>query len=343
MVRALVVGEALVDIVRGPRGEALGRHPGGSPANVALGLARLGHRAELLTWLGEDEDGLLVTDHLAASGVRLVPGSTGAVRTSTATATLDGTGAATYDFELDASMPSVDLDGLVGPEGFDVVHTGSVAAVLAPGAAVVEALLSCTRHRATVSYDPNARPDLMGDPDVTLAKVLAYVGISDVVKVSDEDLAWLRPGVDPLDVAGSWLMRGASLVVVTRGEGGADGVTPGGTVHVDSPPTRVVDTVGAGDSFMSGLLDGLARHRLLGAARRDALRALDAATVRTVLTHAARIASITCSRPGADPPRSADLGPADGEQPHVEQPHVDVALVGTTGSTGSTAAAGAVS
>ncbi len=309
--RALVVGESLVDVVQGPDGQALGRHPGGSPANVALGLARLGNRAELLTWLAEDEDGSRVLDHLAASGVVVVPGSTGAARTSTATARLDAAGVATYGFELDPAMPAVDLDALQGGEGFDVVHTGSIAAVLAPGASVVEGLLSRTRHRATITYDPNARPALMGDPDVALAKVLAYVGVADVVKVSDEDLAWLRPGVDPLDVAGSWLMRGAALVVVTRGEGGADALSRDGKVHVDSPPTDVVDTVGAGDSFMSGLLDGLGRAGLLGAARRERLRAVDGATVASVLRHAARIASITCSRPGADPPWSREL-PDDG-------------------------------
>lgn len=302
-----MVGEALVDVVVGPDGEALGRHPGGSPANVALGLARLGHRAELLTWMGQDEDGDLVRAHLAASGVGLVEGSGAAAATSTATARLDASGVATYDFDLDPSMPAVDLDTLTGAEGFDVVHAGSIAAVLPPGASVVEGLLSRTRHRATVSYDPNARPALMGDADVALAKVLAYVGISDVVKVSDEDLAWLRPGVDPLDVAGSWLMRGAAVVVVTRGGGGADALTAGGHTHVDSPATQVVDTVGAGDSFMSGLLDGFARHGLLGADRRDALRAVPAGTVHDVLTHAARIASITCSRPGADPPWQHEL------------------------------------
>lgn len=302
-----MVGEALVDVVVGPDGEALGRHPGGSPANVSLGLARLGHRAELLTWFGADPDGDLVRDHLAASGVGVVDGSGGAPATSTATARLDAAGVATYDFDLDPSMPAVDLDALTGAEGFDVVHTGSIAAVLPPGASVVEGLLSRTRHRATVSYDPNARPGLMGDADVALAKVLGYVGISDVVKVSDEDLDWLRPGVDPLDVAGSWLMRGAAVVVVTRGEGGADALTASGHTHVASPATDVVDTVGAGDSFMSGLLDGLARHGLLGADRRDALRAVPDATVREVLTHAARIASITCSRPGADPPWQREL------------------------------------
>ncbi|MFC5380708.1 carbohydrate kinase family protein [Aquipuribacter nitratireducens] len=307
MARALVVGEALVDVVVGPEGQPLGRHPGGSPANVALGLARLGHRAELLTWVGEDDDGALVADHLRASGVTLVAGSRGAARTPTATARLDAGGVATYEFDLDPTLPTVDLDALTGHEGFDVVHTGSIAAVLGPGGAVAEGLLSRTRHRSTISYDPNTRPALMGEPDLALAKVLAYVGVADVVKVSDEDLAWLRPGVDPLDVAGAWLLRGPSLVVVTRGAGGADAVSAGGSVHVDTPPTAVVDTVGAGDAFMSGLLDGLAAQRLLGADRREALGAADADTLTAVLSHAARVAAITCSRPGADPPSRDEL------------------------------------
>lgn len=302
-----MVGEALVDVVVGPDGTTRGRHPGGSPANVALGLSRLGHRAELLTWLGADEDGDLVARHLADSGVQLVAGSRDAVRTSTATARLDGAGVASYDFDLDPVVPAVDLQAVSGPEGFDVVHTGSIAAVLGPGSAVAEALLSRTRHRSTITYDPNTRPALMGEPDLALAKVLAYVGIADVVKVSDEDLAWLRPGVDPLDVAGAWLTRGPSLVVVTRGGQGADAVCAAGAVHVDTPRTDVADTVGAGDAFMAGLLDALASRSLLGADRRPALSAADTATVAEVLRHAALVASLTCARPGADPPWRTEL------------------------------------
>lgn len=303
-----MVGEALVDVVLGPDGEDRGRHPGGSPANVALGLARLEHRADLLTWLGDDQDGRIVLEHLRSSGVRVVPEGLGAARTSTATARLDASGAAEYDFDLESVVPTVDPDRLAGPEGFDVVHTGSIAAVLAPGAAAVEALLSRTRHRSTISYDPNARPVLMGEPDLALAKVLAYVGVSDVVKVSDEDLAWLRPGVDPLDVASAWLMRGACLVVVTGGEKGAHALSATGTVHVPTPAIEVVDTVGAGDSFMAGLLDALASHALLGAANREKLRAVGEDVVVDVLAHAARAASITCSRAGANPPWRAELG-----------------------------------
>ena len=308
MARALVVGEALVDVVVGADGTDRGRHPGGSPANVAIGLSRLGHRADLLTWLADDDDGRVVLEHLRASGVAVVPASTAAARTSTATATLDADGAASYDFDLESVVPTVDPEALSGAEGFDVVHTGSIAAVLAPGAAAVETLLSRTRHRSTISYDPNVRPALIGEPDLALAKVLAYVGVSDVVKVSDEDLEWLRPGVDPLDVAGSWLMRGALLVVVTRGGGGADAVFAGGQAHVDAPATDLVDTVGAGDSFMAGLLDALAGHGLLGADNRRALRDVDGATVSAMLAHAARVAAITVSRAGADPPWRKELG-----------------------------------
>ena len=333
-----MVGEALVDVVRGPGGEALGRHPGGSPANVAIGLSRLGHRAELLTWVGQDEDGVLVTDHLAASGVGVVPGSTGAPRTSTATATLDATGAATYDFALDASMPAVDLDALAGLEGFDVVHAGSIAAVLAPGASVVEGLLSRTRHRATVSYDPNARPGLMGDPDVALAKVLAYVGISDVVKVSDEDLAWLRPGVDPLDVAGSWLMRGAALVVVTRGEGGADALTTGGRSTSTARRPGWSTLSAPGTRSCPACWTASPGTACSGAARRPALRAVDAGTVSTVLAHAAAIASITCSRPGADPPWLADLDNADLDSADLDSADLDSGdLDGPVAGTGADA------
>lgn len=307
MARVLVVGEALVDVVVGPDGSDRGRHPGGSPANVALGLGRLGHRADLLTWLADDEDGRRILQHLRDSSVTVAPASLGAARTSTATARLDGNGAADYDFDLESVVPTVDPQDLAGAEGFDVVHTGSIAAVLAPGAAAVEALLSRTRHRSTISYDPNARPALMGEPDLALAKVLAYVGVADVVKVSDEDLQWLRPGIDPMDVAESWLMRGALLVVVTRGENGAEAVSACGRVRVRISRTDLVDTVGAGDSFMSGLLDRLDHHGLLGADRRPALRDVDRDTVQDVLTHAARAAAITVSRAGANPPWRAEL------------------------------------
>ncbi len=324
MARALVVGEALVDVVVGPEGQERGRHPGGSPLNVAIGLSRLGHEATLLTRLAADEPGRLVLDHLAASGVRLARGSLDDGTTSRATARLDEDGVASYEFVLDWRLPSGG-DELLGdaagaspvgddavrrsgpPRPVDLVHTGSIAAVLPPGAAAVEALLRAADGGPTISYDPNARPALMGAPAEAAETVRRFVTLSDVVKVSDEDLGWLHPEVDPLDVAQSWRELGPALVVVTRGGDGAEAVGGFGRVRVDTPPTIVADTVGAGDAFSAGLLDALARHELVGQPRREALRTMTAETARRLLRHAALVASITCSRPGADPPWRHEL------------------------------------
>ena len=302
--RALVVGEALVDAVRrtdGTRDE----HPGGSPANVALGLARLGRRADLLTWLGHDADGDLVRRHLQRSGVHVLRGDRAAVRTPVATAHLDAEGVATYEFDLEWDLPSSWDEDDAAPL---VVHTGSIATVLAPGAAKVAELLASRRATSTLTYDPNLRPALMGDPADVRPVVERLVALVDVVKVSDEDLAWLQPGVAPAEIAEAWSRSGPALVVVTHGGEGAFAVTSAGArLSVAAPRVTVADTVGAGDSFMGGLVDGLWEAGLLGADRRAALHDVDTATVRGVLERCARIAAITVSRPGANPPRRDEL------------------------------------
>ncbi|PFG42458.1 fructokinase [Isoptericola jiangsuensis] len=303
MAHVLSVGEALVDVVRRPDG-AVAEHPGGSPANVALTLGRLGREARLLTWLGRDARGDAVRAWLAASGVTTTPGSDDAPRTSVARATLDASGAATYDFDLDWQVPAgspVAADTLA-------VHTGSVAAVLEPGATQVRALVAAARPTATITYDPNARPALMGDPAQARRRVEEVVRLADVVKVSDEDLAWLSGGAAPLDVARAWVHDlGAPLVVVTAGGEGATAVTDHGEVHVPARPVTVVDTVGAGDSFMGALLDGLWGADLLGAGRRAALRAVDHATVEDLLSRCVAVAAVTVSRAGANPPWATEL------------------------------------
>jgi fructokinase len=302
--RALVVGEALVDVVRRLDG-SVDEHPGGSPANVALGLARLGRSVDLLTWLGTDARGDAVRRHLEASGVRLAAGSDGAASTSVAVATLDASGAATYTFELDWQVPA-DHAGDYGD--VVVVHSSTIGAALEPGGAAVLRILAEARADATITYDPNIRPDLLGEPDAARELVEQLVVLSDVVKVSDEDLAWLEPGADPFDVARRWMSRGPALVVVTRGGEGAFAVTAGGVeVQVAAPPVQVADTVGAGDSFMSGLLDGLWSAGLLGASHRIALGGVGADVLTPVLERCVRIAAITVSRPGANPPTAAEL------------------------------------
>lgn len=276
----LVVGEALVDIVTRTDGAVLER-PGGSPLNVAVGLGRLGHRVQLLTALGDDEHGRLVRAHVEASQVELLAAPL--ARTATADARLDGTGAATYVFDI-----AWDLAGAPAHDAPDWLHVGSIGTTLQPGADQLAALV--TSYGGRVSFDPNCRPLLMGTPD--LPRVEALVAASDVVKLSDEDAAWLSPRESHLDLARRWLALGPSLVVVTLGAAGAVAVSADGVREIPlAAGDPVVDTVGAGDSFMAGLISGL----------------VDGLPVDDALDLAARTSRITCSRVGADPPWKGEL------------------------------------
>ncbi|MHA7135035.1 carbohydrate kinase family protein [Oerskovia turbata] len=303
----LVVGEALVDEVRRADGTT-DEHPGGSPANVALALGRLGREVRLATHLGRDQRGQEIRSWLADSGVPLTPGSDDAATTSVARAVLDGAGAATYDFAITWDV----APGTRATDSTLAVHTGSIAAVLEPGASAVHDLVLAARDRATITYDPNARPSLMGTAAAALARIEPLVAAADVVKVSDEDIAWLYPGADPVDVARTWARLGPAIVVVTFGGDGAVAVCAEGEVRVAAPPVDVVDTVGAGDTFMGALIDGLWEQDLLGSARREALRAISSDTLAWVLGRCVAAAAITVSRAGANPPRRDEL---DGDGP----------------------------
>jgi fructokinase len=310
----VVVGEALVDLVGQRGGRTLAAHPGGSPANVALGLARLGVPVTLKTRLGRDAFGEMVREHLETSGVRVDGGPDDGALTSLAIATL-AAGVASYDFRIDWDV------GVLVPLPVETrcLHTGSLATVLPPGNANVVDLMEREheRGRVTVSYDPNVRPALMGDAAQARPEVERLVALSDVVKVSDEDLRWLYPDRSDEDVAQGWLALGPALVVVTRGGAGIYAVSAGLELRRPAIPIDLVDTVGAGDSFTSGLLDGLRRADLIGSARRDALAAIDEATLDSVVGTAALIAAITCSRPGADPPTRATVDAALAAEPRA--------------------------
>lgn len=296
----LIVGECVADIVRLPD-EATRVHPGGSPANVAYGLARLGHRAVLLTQLGPDGNGRLIREHLASGGVDVrTDGST--APTPSAAVTLDGAGQASYTFDVSWTLAPVAVE----PAPVHV-HTGSIGAVAEPGSTTVLDIVRAARATATVSYDPNVRPALMGDHAAAVSRVEECVGLSDLVKASDEDLEWLYPGEEPERVAARWLERGPAVVLVTRGGAGALAVLPGGRITVGAPPVDVVDTVGAGDAFMSGTLHALAAHGLLGPGGRDRLHAVDRDVVTDVLRHAVASAAVTVSRAGANPPGADEL------------------------------------
>jgi len=302
--RTLVIGESLIDVVLRPDGSAQ-EHVGGSPANVAVGLARLNHDVIFTTHIGDDERGTRIVRHLENEGVSLTEGSQEAQQTSVATSTLDPSGAATYRFdlawELAANQPL---------QGMAHVHTGSLAVTLEPGASTVLTAIQSARPSATISYDPNVRPSLMGDPTEVRAKIEQLVGLSDVVKASDEDIAWLYDGVPLSVVLRLWGQLGPALMVVTRGDKGAVvalGIT-GELASIDAPVVEVVDTVGAGDSFMAGLLSGLLEAGLLGGLlARDRLRSASLPDVRPAVDRAFSCAAVTVSRAGADPPHLAEL------------------------------------
>jgi fructokinase len=306
-----VAGEALIDLLpRGDQGlfEAV---PGGSPANVAVGLARLGVPTRMLARIADDAFGRRLRAHLAGNGVDLSFAVRAPEPTSLAIVTMGPDGLADYDFRVEGTADwqwrDAELDGALD-ERVVALHAGSLALTMPPGAAVLADLLARARDGATVSYDPNCRPLLMGSPVQVLDQVDRLVALADVVKASADDLAWLLPGRAAEQVAVEWLAKGPAIVAITLGAAGAVAAAARtGTIGRAAPRVEVVDTVGAGDAFMSALLAGLRERDLLGARRREELRAIDPETLARVLDRAVLAATITCTRSGAQPPTAEEL------------------------------------
>lgn len=295
---ALVIGEALTDIVLAADGTESSR-PGGSPANVAVGLARLDVRTELVTSLGADTAGEGLRTHLEGAGVDLRPAA--AVppeRTSSARAILDPQGAAVYSFDL-AWEP-----GAIAPGPVRLLHTGSLAMVVEPGASQVLAALTAAEPGTVISIDPNVRPHLGVPREHVRRQLERFAGHAHLVKLSDEDLSWTYPGASYREVAERLHGHGAQLVVVTRGAQGCLLFAPRWHSELTAPTATLVDTIGAGDSFMSGLL-----RALLASGHDEAL------CTGTVSRHQAeawagiamRCAALTVGRVGAQPPRTEEL------------------------------------
>jgi fructokinase len=308
----VVAGEVLVDLVEEQDGlfRAVG---GGSPANVAVGLARLGVPTQFLARLGTGRFGEIVRTHLADNGIGLAYAVTTTAPTTLAVVSVTEGGQASYDFYVDGTADwGWTQDELPASLPSDAVAlcTGSLALAVEPGATVLTALMRRERGRGavTVVLDPNLRPSLVGPRARAHDRLRAQVELADVVKVSDEDLRWIAPGEPAEGVAAGWLGAGPALVVLTRGTDGATAMARGGA-RVDLParPVDVVDTVGAGDAFTAGLLDGLGRQGLLGPGGPDRLAGCNATSLRGALERATVVAALTCARRGADPPTAAEV------------------------------------
>lgn len=302
--RCLVVGETLVDIVDGVP------HPGGSPMNIAVGLSRLGLSTRLLTRIGDDAHGRMLEEHLAREGVA-VPAASIRVgeRTSRAIAVIDADGAATYDFDIDWDLP--EPVAIAEAADVEIVHVGSLGAALEPGAGAVRAMLATVPSGTLRTYDPNIRPALLGSRDAAVARVEAIMAASHVVKLSEEDAEWLYPGRSIEDVLARVLELKARVAVVTRGgEGCITAIAGAGEpVARRAAAVTVVDTIGAGDAFMSGLVYGIASARLVPALTADIVR-LDPDDLRMLhqaTETALASAAIAVSRAGAAPPRAQEL------------------------------------
>ncbi|KOV97542.1 fructokinase [Streptomyces sp. NRRL B-1140] len=318
-----VLGECVADAFTEPApagGElALRVLPGGGPANTAVALARLGTPARFLARLSDDVFGRLFRSHLAASGVDLSHTVRAAEPSTLAVAELDDRGQAAFSFHAQATADwqwtSAELAG-VDLTGTACLHTGSLALVRDPGAAVVEDFLAAAAPRTTISIDPNVRP-LLVHPEVYRARLAHWCGLADVLRLSEDDLDLLLPGTPPEQACDTWHAAGARLVVITRGAEGVLASLDGERVRVPAVSTPVVDTVGAGDSFTAGLLHHLGTHGLLGGRLTD----LRLADVEAACLFAVKVAALTCSVAGPNPPWQDRLGPLTTDAPAVR--HLD--------------------
>ncbi len=290
-----VCGEVLIDIL--PTGPVVG----GGPANTAKALARLGHDVHFIDGISSDVYGQSARAELLHDGVNLDLVLASDKPTCTATVTLDAAGGASYEFLIDGTA-TFDFASSWLPDPYryqpQVLHIGTLVTMIEPGASALYDWAMQVAELAPIVFDPNIRPSVQPDRDLYEAAVEKWAALSAVIKVSDDDLAWLFPGQSIEDVANRWINDGAFLVVVTQGANGIMGYTSDGRVEVPGIKVDVVDTVGAGDTVGAIVVEAMLTHGLIEL-RGDLLR--------SVLARAAAAAAITCSRKGAQPPYKHEL------------------------------------
>ena len=297
----LVAGESLVDLIVRPDG-SVSAHPGGGPYNAARTVARLGGRCSYLGVLSNDRFGQRLRAALLADGVLPDALVDTDLPTTLAVAELNERGAASYRFYLDhTSAPSLTPAQVRVPADVAAFHVGTLGLVLEPTAATLEAVAHDLAGRTLVVLDPNCRPAVVRDPDAYRTRLARVLAVAHVVKVSDEDLAFLRPGVAPIDAAAALLIQGPAVVLLTAGGDAVHVLTASGRITVPVPPVEVVDTVGAGDSFGGAFVTWWVEHGLGVTDLADHVLLARAARFATM------VAGITCQRAGADPPWRREL------------------------------------
>jgi fructokinase len=294
-----VVGEVLIDLI--PDGAHYISVVGGGPANTAKALAKLGVKTYFIDGISNDEYGQMAKTELLAANVLLDYAQYSNKPTCTARVTLSKSGGASYEFVIeDTATFDFSHQWLPDPQSLkpSLLHIGTLATVIEPGASVLFDWAQSFAHIAPIVFDPNIRPAVLGDRVEYVKKVEKWVAISSAVKVSDEDLDWLYPGKVIDEIVNEWLEEGVQLVVVTLGDKGITAYRENEQISVDAVKVVVADTVGAGDTVGAVLVEAIVNN---------GLDKLTGEVLKTMLNRATKAAAITVSRTGANPPSKEEI------------------------------------
>ena len=299
MSQVWVSGEVLIDLI--PDGLKQKPVVGGGPANTAKALAKLGIDTQFIDGISTDDYGLMAKAELVSTGVKLNYIKYSDKPTCLAIVSLSDSGSASYDFVI-KNTATFDFtpDWLPNPQSErpSVLHIGTLATAVEPGASVLFEWAQSVAKIALIVFDPNIRPAVMNDREKYVKQVERWVSISSAIKVSDEDINWLYPSLEIEQVVKNWLAEGPSLIVVTYGDKGLAGYRLDEKVSVDAVKVVVADTVGAGDTVGAILVEAIVK---------DGLSSLSGVRLEMLLKRAAKAAAITVSRSGANPPTLKEI------------------------------------